>query len=81
MNPSTTLTYGLDCSVHNSLKLATRAMNQVFRSDPDMLVIFYPKPVAWMLELVRYASETGHAVLLTPDKTLAPAGTHWIAAL
>ena len=80
MNSSTTLAYGLDCSIHNSLKLATRAMNQAFHADPDMLVIFYSKPVAWMLELVRYASETGHAVLLTPDKTQAPADTHWIAA-
>jgi hypothetical protein len=77
---STILSYGVDCDVHPTLEQATKALYRAFQRDPNMVVVHYGKPVSWMLELVRIASESGHAVLLTPDRSLAPAGTNWLEA-
>lgn len=78
MTPANISTYVLDCSLFNTRELAKSAIRVAFRFDPDMLVILCEKPPAeWVFELVRYASESGHAVLLTHLKALVPAGASW----
>lgn len=53
-------------------------LSTAFRSDADMLVICKPTMTEREFTFARMGVESGHAILLAPNRDFAPAETVWL---